>query len=130
MVIDTGYREQRFYRQFVPKFDHGDELVLRIQRYLEEHYPETVTVYSLASDNYVSTRTLQRRFFKSVQLTIIEYLQKLRLQKACQLIELTKKSISEISYSVGYQNVGAFRKTFLREYGLTPSEFRKRFVNV
>jgi len=130
MVIDTGYREQRFYSQFVPKFDHGDELIVKIQNYLSEHYSGGITVSTLATENFVSTRTLQRRFQKAVELTVIEYLQKLRLHNSCQLIELTKKSIVEISYSVGYQNVSAFRKVFYREYGLSPSDFRKRFANV
>ena len=127
MVVDTGYREQRFYRQFVPRLDHGDELIERVQAALNEQYSQTVTVSALADSLYVSNRTLQRRFLKATGLSIIEYLQKLRLNHACQLIELTQKTISEISFLVGYQNVSAFRKVFFREYGLSPLEFRKRF---
>ncbi|WP_422474461.1 GlxA family transcriptional regulator [Endozoicomonas sp. ALB032] len=127
MVTDTGYREQAFYRQFMPRMDHGDPLVLQVQTYFNEHFSEVVSVSGLAKRLFVSTRTLQRRFQNAVGLTVVEYLQKLRLHNACQLIELSNKSISEVSYLVGYHNVSAFRKIFNREYGLTPSEFRKRF---
>ena len=127
MVIDIGYREQRFYHQFIPKRDHGDELVLKVQNYLEEHYAKPLSMAAIAERYFVSSRTLQRRFTKTLGSTLVQYLQKLRLHNACQLIELTKKGISEISYEVGYQDVSAFRKTFVREYGLTPTEFRKRF---
>ena len=127
MVIDTGYREQRFYSQFVPRLDHGDELVERVQTSLSEHYSEPISVSALANSAFVSTRTLQRRFIKATGLSVIEYLQKLRLNNACQLIELTQKTIMEISYLVGYQNVNAFRKVFFKEYGLSPLEFRRRF---
>ncbi|WP_325894715.1 GlxA family transcriptional regulator [Grimontia sp. NTOU-MAR1] len=127
MVVDNGFREQRFYRQFVPKRDHGDELVLKAQDYLDANYAEPISVKVIAEYFFVSQRTLQRRFLAAVGHTIIQYLQKLRLHHACQLIELTGKGVTEISYEVGYQDISAFRKVFLREFGLTPTEFRKRF---
>ncbi|WFB51047.1 helix-turn-helix domain-containing protein [Vibrio coralliilyticus] len=40
---------------------------------------------------------------------------------------LTDKGVNDIAYRVGYQDVSAFRKVFMREYGLTPTEFRQRF---
>lgn len=129
MVIDNGFREQRFYHQFIPKLDHGDELVMKVQYYLDENYAKPISIRVIAESYFVSTRTLQRRFIKAMDSTIVQYLQKLRLHNACQLIELTKKGIAEISYDVGYQDVSAFRKVFMREYGLTPTEFRKRFSN-
>ncbi|WP_161569671.1 helix-turn-helix domain-containing protein [Veronia nyctiphanis] len=95
--------------------------------YLDEHYANPISVQAIAQHFFVSPRTLQRRFLKVVNLTVIQYLQKLRLHNACQLIELTRKGIAEISYEVGYQDVSAFRKVFLREFGLTPTELRKRF---
>lgn len=127
LVIDIGHREQKYYRQFLPRQDHGDELTLNVQHYLDEKYPMQINILELADKFYVSARTLQRRFHKSLEMSVTEYLQKTRLQKACQHIELTNKSISEIAYAVGYQNVNAFRKIFTREYGLTPSDYRKRF---
>ncbi|MCL2915553.1 helix-turn-helix domain-containing protein [Shewanella corallii] len=127
MVVDSGFREQRFYRQFVPKRDHGDELVVKAQDYLDANYAKPISVQAIAAHFFVSQRTLQRRFLTAVDFTIIQYLQRLRLHTACQLIELTGKAITEISYEVGYQDISAFRKVFLREFGLTPTEFRKRF---
>ncbi|MRI35045.1 transcriptional regulator [Endozoicomonas sp. OPT23] len=127
MVIDIGFREQRFYHQFTPKLNHGDELILKVQRYLDEHHTQSLSIKAIADSYCVSPRTLQRRFSKVTGLTLIHYLQKLRLHNACQLIELTKKGISEIAYAVGYQDISAFRKIFLREFGITPTEFRRRF---
>ena len=46
-----------------------------------------------------------------------EYLQRLRIQKACELLESTKKTFEVIAYDVGYE-----------ECGLTPREFRRMFV--
>lgn len=127
MVVDIGHREQKFYRQFIPKLDHGDELILNVQNYLDEHYSEPTELSLLANKHFVSARTLQRRFQKALKMSVIEYLQRLRLHKATKYIELSNKNIVEISYLVGYENVNSFRKLFHREYGLTPSEYRKRF---
>lgn len=130
LVVDSGFREQRFYHQFIPKLDHGDELVLKVQNYLDEHYAGSVSVKTIAENYFVSSRTLQRRFLKATSSTIVQYLQRLRLHNACQLIELTKKGVSEVSYEVGYHDVSSFRKVFIREYGLTPTEFRRRFSSI
>ncbi|HCH5588692.1 TPA: helix-turn-helix domain-containing protein [Vibrio parahaemolyticus] len=127
LVIDVGSREQRFYQQFIPKLDHGDELVSKIQQYLDEHYSHLVTVSELAELFFVSTRTLQRRFNQALGLTIVQYLQQLRLHHACKHLEMTKQGVAEIAYLVGYQDVSAFRRLFTSRYGLSPTEFRKRF---
>ncbi|MEH6449441.1 MAG: helix-turn-helix domain-containing protein [Oleispira sp.] len=57
-----------------------------------------------------------------------EYLQRLRIQKACELLESTKKTFEVIAYDVGYEDVSACRKSFVKIIGLTPKEFRRRFV--
>ncbi len=127
MVVDNGFREQRFYQQFVPKLNHGDELVLNVQSYLNDNFSASISLTGISESLYVSPRTLQRRFVKVTGLSIVQYLQKLRLHNACQLLELTKKGISEVCYQVGYQDTSAFRKIFIREYGLSPAAYRKRF---
>jgi YesN/AraC family two-component response regulator len=57
-----------------------------------------------------------------------EYLQRLRIQKVCELLESTKKTFEVIAYDVGYGNVSACRKSVVKIIGLTPNEFRRRFV--
>lgn len=127
MVVDTGYREQGFYHQFSPNKDHGDDVVIKAQNYLENHYAQPISVDYLADHVFVSSRTLQRRFTQALGMSVIDYLQKLRLHHACRHIEVSTRNIADIAYSVGYQNVNAFRKVFRREYGLSPVEYRKRF---
>ena len=128
MVVDTGYREQGFYHQFSPKKDHGDALVVKAQNYLANHYSQPISLSDLASHTFVSQRTLQRRFTQALGMSVIDYLQKLRLHHACQQIEVSTRSIADIAFNVGYQNVNAFRKIFRKEYGLSPVEYRKRFA--
>lgn len=129
LVIDTGAREQRFYQQFSPNFQHGEEAIIRVQHYIAEHYDEKLSNQSLAELSCLTERTLQRRFKKATNFNLNQYIQYLRVQKACDLLESTALTFDVISYKVGYQDVSAFRKIFNRVVGLTPKAFRSRFCS-
>lgn len=128
LVIDTGSREQRYYQQFLPKRDHGDQPILNIQSRLQTDYGQPISVVGLAQEACMGERTLLRRFVKATGLKPNEYLQKLRIQKACDLLESTPLSFDVIAHSVGYEDVSACRKAFTRITGLSPSAFKKRFI--
>ena len=129
LVIDTGSREQRFYQQFVPNFQHGEETIVRLQHYIAEHLGERLSNQALADLSCLTERTLQRRFKKATGFNINQYIQNLRVQKACDLLESTTLTFDVISFKVGYQDVSAFRKIFNRVVGLTPKAFRARFCS-
>ena len=56
-----------------------------------------------------------------------EYVQHLKVQKARELLEFTTLSMKEISWKVGYEDTGAFRKTFQKLMALSPADYRGRF---
>ncbi|SHO56876.1 GlxA family transcriptional regulator [Vibrio quintilis] len=128
MVIDTAPREQRFYQKFMPHFQHGDEIILELQHYLNTSYAQTISVATLASQVHLSERTLQRRFQNATGLNPARYIQRLRVQKACHLLETTRQPFESIAFGVGYQDAGTFRKLFTEEMGLSPKRFRERFA--
>lgn len=128
MVVDTGEREQRFYRRFIPKRGHGDQAVLQIQQYIQINFHQAVSVAKLSEMSFLTERTFLRRFVKATGLKPIEYLQRTRIQKACDLIESSAESIESIASQVGYEDISAFRKVFIRITGLTPRDFRRRFT--
>ena len=68
------------------------------------------------------------RLFKAATgLTPTEYAQHLRIGKARELLEFTKRPVDQIAWTVGYEDAGAFRKLFHRIIGLSPSDYRQRF---
>lgn len=129
LVVDTGQREQRYYRQFSPVFNHGDSAILTVQQDLQTTFSQAVTVGMLAAKCCLTERTFLRRFVKATRLKPTQYIQRLRIQKACDLLETTTHSFEWIANQVGYEDAGACRKVFIRVMGLTPGEFRKRFVH-
>ncbi len=128
LIVDTGSREQRYYRSFVPKLDHGDATILKIQHYMQTHFSEPITITALSKQGHLSERTFLRRFVKATGLRPTQYLQRLRIQKACDLIETTNSTFETISSEVGYEDNSAFRKIFIKIIGLTPKDFKTKFV--
>lgn len=127
LIVDTGLREQRYYQSFLPNWEHGDKVILAIQHFLQSHFCEPISTALLASKFFISERTLLRRFFKATRMRPTEYIQKLRIQKACELLETTSSTLDKIAEKVGYVDIKSFRKIFVKIMGLTPKEFRRRF---
>ena len=128
LLIDTGERQQRFYASFTARLDHGDEAVLRVQHELQRRFAEPLRISSLADLANLTERTFLRRFTTATGHKPTQYIQRLRIQKACDLFETTRVSVERVAMQVGYDDVSAFRKTFQKITGQTPREFRQRFV--
>ena len=129
LVIDTAGREQRYYQQFSPVFTHADSVILHAQKLIRSRYHQAVKVSALAKASNLTERTFLRRFVKATGLKPSDYIQRIRVQKACDLLETTQQSFETIANNVGYEDTSACRKSFVRIMGLTPRAFKKRFVN-
>jgi transcriptional regulator GlxA family with amidase domain len=127
LLADPAGRQQRFYANFSPSLHHGDEAVLRVQLWLQTIPSESFTIDRMAAKAQLGQRTFLRRFQKATGLTPTEYVQHLKVQKARELLEFTTLSIKEISWKVGYEDTGFFRKTFQKIIGLRPVDYRRRF---
>jgi transcriptional regulator GlxA family with amidase domain len=126
-LADPAGRQQRFYANFSPPLHHGDAAILRVQLWLQTMPSESINIDTMATKAKLGERTFLRRFQKTTGLTPTEYTQHLKVQKARELLEFTGLSMKEISWKVGYEDTGAFRKTFQKLIGLSPADYRCRF---
>ncbi len=126
-LIDTAGREQRFYSSFSPRLTHGDEVVLRVQHWLQKKGVRDVTLAAMAAYAGLEERTFLRRFRKATEFNPTEYCQRLRIGKAREMLELTGRTIDQVAWDVGYKDAGSFRKVFQKVMGLKPGDYRKRF---
>ena len=127
LLVDPGGREQRFYMTFAPVLTHGDDAILKVQRWLQSRLDQPVTVSMMARVAGLGQRTFLRRFQRATGLRSSAYVQHLRVARARQLLESTAMSQQEIAWEVGYQDAGSLRKAFLRWLGLSAGEYRRRF---
>lgn len=104
---------------------HEDEVIIRIQQWLELHFSEAINLEQLASKSNMSLRTFKRRFKEATKNSPLSYIQNLRVAQGKEYLKNTNKTISEISGLVGYEDPGHFNRLFKREYFQTPDQWRK-----
>ncbi|MBS5481634.1 MAG: helix-turn-helix domain-containing protein [Clostridiales bacterium] len=102
----------------------GPPHILRIIDHLEQHYNEDLTLEKLALDSGYSVRSLTAQFKQCTGETVIGFLHRLRIEKACYYLSCTAMSITEIALSVGFNNLSFFNKVFKTQTGQTPSQYR------
>ena len=115
------------YAVFTPRFDHGDALIERVQRWIARHLDYHSPVERMAAYCEISERSFKRRFTRATGYTPIQYVQALRLNEAKQLLERTHQPIDEIAWTVGYEDPAFFRRLFKRQVGITPGVHRRKF---
>jgi len=128
MVLDLGRESQMPYSRFLISTEHGDQVVIKAQKWLEKHQAATIDYEGLATKFGLSRRSLERRFKRATGVTPLGYLQQLRVEKAKRLLEEGNLSFNEITYQVGYEDISFFRKLFVRLTGLRPKEYQTRFA--
>ncbi len=127
LLIDPAGREQRHYSRFAPRLTHGDEAILKVQHMLQGRAGRATSVSAMAETAALEERTFLRRFKVATGMKPIEYVQHLRIGKARELLEFTRRPVDQIAWSVGYEDSSAFRRVFHRLLGLSPGEYRHRF---
>jgi transcriptional regulator GlxA family with amidase domain len=125
--IDIDRDSQSAFIIFEGQKDHEDEAVLDAQRFIEEHFEETIRVDDLADRAALSRRTLERRFKKATANTITEYVQRVKVEAAKKQLETTRRNVGEVMFDVGYTDSKSFRNLFRRITGLTPLEYRNKY---
>jgi transcriptional regulator GlxA family with amidase domain len=84
-------------------------------------------VDELSGNAAMSRRSFERRFKQATDNTVIEYLQRVKVEAAKRSFESTRKNISEVMFDVGYTDTKAFRNVFRKITGLTPIEYRNKY---
>jgi len=128
MILDLGRTRQTPYAGFVFSMNHGDPMVMEVQKNMEAHYTETLDYNRLAEGCRMSRRSLERRFRQATGVTPLVYLQQLRIENAKRLLHEGIRNVNEIAWEVGYEDVSFFRKVFVRLTGLRPREYQQRFA--
>ena len=123
--IDRG--SQSSFSIFTGQKDHLDEPVKRAQEFIENHFQDKLSVEQLADMFALGRRSLERRFKKATNNTVVEYIQRVKIEAAKKSFETSRKNISEVMYDVGYTDTKAFRTTFKKISGLSPIEYRNRY---
>lgn len=126
-AIDIDRNNQAAFAMFTGQKDHKDKEILQAQEFIEVNYAEKISVDQLADSVAVSRRSFERRFKQATNNTVVEYLQRVKIEAAKRSFESSRKNINEVMYDVGYTDTKAFRTVFKKITGLTPIEYRNKY---
>ncbi|MDD7738513.1 MAG: AraC family transcriptional regulator [Fusicatenibacter sp.] len=100
------------------------EVLIRVYRYIEEHYRDG-SLSELAEELHYDIYNLSRMIRRLTGKNYTELLQKKRLSQAVFLLEHTKLSVADIGERVGYENLSYFHRIFKERFGISPKQYRK-----
>ena len=103
-----------------------DPRVLAAMDFLCRNLDAAVTLDGLASVSGLSTSRFSHLFRRQTGLTPLQFLERQRLDRACQLLDFTARPIAAIAAEVGFENPFYFTLRFKRHTGFSPREYRRR----
>lgn len=126
-AIDIDRESQSSFLIFEGQKNHEDKSILEAQIYIEENYQDKFTISDLANKTALGRRSFERRFKKATNNTVIEYIQRIKVEAAKRNFELSNKNVSEVMFEVGYNDNKSFRTIFKKVTGLTPIEYKNKY---
>lgn len=127
--IDIERKSQNPYAIFIGQKRHGDEHVLKVQEFIEKNPTSVFVVDDLCDQFGLARRTFERHFKKHTGNSILEYIQRVKVEFAKKHLEAGRKTVNEIIYETGYNDIDAFRKIFKKFTDLSPNGYRKKYAS-
>ncbi len=104
-------------------------IVTRVLKYLHQNFDQTISLESVSKFFYIDKSYLCKLFKKHTAENFNDYLMKLRINRAKELLKNPEYNVSIVSTKVGYTDYSYFGQVFKKTVGMTPSEYRKSLIN-
>lgn len=106
----------------------SENLFKTILNYIDDNMSENLSVNQISKFSNIDRTYLYNLFQSYKGIGPSEYIQELKLQKACSLLRKSSLSITEIAYETGFSSSSYFSKFFNAKLGVSPSNYRKQFI--
>lgn len=117
-----------FQRKTSREEEQEERSIHGITRYLQEHLAEEISLSILAEEFHLSAQYISQLFKSEIGVGFLAYLTNIRMEKAKKLLLSTSLSIAKISEQSGYSDYRVFTKVFKKSEGITPSQYRRDFL--
>lgn len=126
-AIDIDRQSQTTFAMFQGQKNHTDEEVKKAQDYIEQNFQDKISIEDLTDLVSLGRRSFERRFKSATNNTVLEYIQRIKVEAAKRNFENSRKNMNEVMFDVGYTDTKAFRTVFKKITGLTPIEYRNKY---
>ena len=107
----------------------GERTIVGITKFLQEHPAEDISLSSLAEEFHLNAQYISQLFKNEIGVGFHAYFTNIRIEKAKKLLLTTAFPIAEIAELCGFNDYRVFTKVFKRSENITPSQFRREFLN-
>jgi transcriptional regulator GlxA family with amidase domain len=128
--VDIDRDSQNKFMMFTGQRNHNDSEVKKTQDHIEKNSSEKITIDELADKVALGRRSFERRFKSATGNSVLEYIQRVKVEAAKRSLETSRKNINEVMFDVGYTDTKAFRDLFKKITGLTPIEYRNKYNKI
>ena len=118
-----------FQQKSAEETEGGEERIInKIVRFVQNHLAEEISLSVLAEEFHFSTQYVSQLFKNEIGVNFLTYLTNIRMEKAKKLLLSTDLPIAEVSEQSGYGDYRVFTKVFKKSEGVTPSQYRRDFM--
>ena len=102
------------------------DTVSRILLYCTDHYKDNITIEEVAQNTHLSRSCVSHIFSDRLNINFCDYINSLRLNDAVYMLKNNNDSITKIADMAGFSTIRTFNRAFLKRYGVSPSDYKKR----
>ncbi|MGF1735919.1 helix-turn-helix domain-containing protein [Photobacterium satsumensis] len=132
--VEATLMKEALFQQLIVEISRGrlttdslnddENMILKIIDWIQAHYDEEINITAIADQFDISSRTLSRKIKHVTNLTFNNYIHRVRINNAINLLQYSEMNITDIAFKVGYKDSNYFSTKFKRFTNRTPSEFR------
>ena len=111
-------------------YDANVQIQRNMTSFIHEHFNSKIGLEDIAEAGQVSKSTCIRLFHKYTSKSPIDFLNSYRLQMSAEKLVATSEQITEIAYACGFGQPSYFNRLFLKEYNMTPNQYRKQHARM
>ncbi|MBF1099033.1 AraC family transcriptional regulator [Solobacterium sp.] len=111
-------------------YDANVQIQRNMTSFIHEHFGSKIGLEDIAEVGQVSKSTCIRLFHKYTGKSPIDFLNSYRLQMSAEKLVATSEQITEIAYACGFGQPSYFNRLFLKEYNMTPNQYRKQHARM
>ena len=102
------------------------DIIYKITAYINQNYMKKISLDTLANEVYLSKSYISKIFKEEMQISLSEYIKKVRIEKSKALLLDSSLSLVEIANLVGFEDQSYFTKIFKTNTGVSPGKFREK----
>ena len=123
LLMRSAENQTTSTREFEPLFDKSEALYETILAYFHQNIASHLTTEQICKDNLISEAQLKKMFHKHGQCGAMEFFNRLKIEKAKELIRTRQFTFSQIADQLGYSSIHYFSRQFKKITGIAPCEY-------